>query len=131
MTSAEQVRLSQSRHGAGMSSQAPSTSRRSSSSSPRHAASRAEGIGSYTTRRRKKRRGRVLGMHPAEDGMQTIEADVPVSEMHDFTTWLRQSTQGRGSFTFDFARYEPLPSNLEGKVIEEAKKFMDIKSDDE
>ncbi|HIW53660.1 MAG TPA: elongation factor G [Candidatus Ruthenibacterium merdigallinarum] len=78
-----------------------------------------------------KRRGRVLGMHPAEDGMQTIEADVPVSEMHDFTTWLRQSTQGRGSFTFDFARYEPLPSNLEGKVIEEAKKFMDIKSDDE
>lgn len=60
MTSAEQVRLSQSRHGAGMSSQAPSTSRRSSSSSPRHAASRAEGIGSYTTRRRKKRRGRVL-----------------------------------------------------------------------
>ena len=78
-----------------------------------------------------KRRGRVLGMHPAEDGMQSVEADVPVSEMHDFTTYLRQVTQGRGSFTFAFTRYEPLPSNLEGKVIEEAKKFMDIKSDDE
>lgn len=78
-----------------------------------------------------KRRGRVLGMNPAEDGMQTVEAEVPVSEMHDFTTYLRQSTQGRGSFVFEFTRYEALPSQLESKVIEDAKKFMDIKSDDE
>ena len=78
-----------------------------------------------------KRRGRVLGMNPAENGMQTVEAEVPVSEMHDFTTYLRQTTQGRGSFVFEFARYEALPSQLEGKVIEDAKKFMDIKSDDE
>ena len=78
-----------------------------------------------------KRRGRVLGMNPAEDGMQTVEAEVPVSEMHDFTTYLRQLTQGRGSFAFDFARYDPLPSMLEGKVIEEAKKFIVMKADDE
>ena len=78
-----------------------------------------------------KRRGRVLGMHPAEDGQQTLEADVPVSEMHDFTTYLRQLTQGRGSFVFEFTRYEPLPSNLEPKVIEEAKKFIDMKDDEE
>ena len=78
-----------------------------------------------------KRRGRVLGMNPAEDGAQVIEADVPVSEMHDFTTYLRQATQGRGSFTFTFARYEPLPGNLEAKVIEDAKKFMTIKDDEE
>jgi len=78
-----------------------------------------------------KRRGRVLGMHPAEDGEQTIEAEVPVSEMHDFTTYLRQLTQGRGSYTFNFTRYEPLPSNLEAKVIEDAKKFIDMKDDDE
>ena len=78
-----------------------------------------------------KRRGRVLGMHPAEDGQQTIEADVPMSEMHDFTTFLRQLTQGRGSFTFAFTRYETLPSNLEAKVIEEAKKFIDMKDDEE
>ncbi len=78
-----------------------------------------------------KRRGRVLGMHPAEDGQQTIEADVPLSEMHDFTTYLRQLTQGRGSFTFEFTRYETLPSNLEAKVIEEAKKFIDMKDDEE
>ena len=78
-----------------------------------------------------KRRGRVLGRHPAEDGQQTLEADVPVSEMHDFTTYLRQLTQGRGSFVFEFTRYEPLPSNLEPKVIEEAKKFIDMKDDEE
>ncbi len=70
-----------------------------------------------------KRRGRVLGMNPAADGLQEIEADVPMSEMNDFATAIRSMTQGRGYFTFDFARYEQLPSNLEAKVIEEAKKF--------
>lgn len=70
-----------------------------------------------------KRRGRVLGMNPANDGLQEIEADVPMSEMSDFATTIRSMTQGRGYFTLEFARYEQLPSNLEAKVIEEAKKF--------
>ena len=70
-----------------------------------------------------KRRGRVLGMDPSEDGMQMVSAEVPVSEMQDFTTYMRQLTQGRGWFTFNFVRYDPLPSNLEAKVIEEAKKL--------
>ena len=68
-----------------------------------------------------KRRGRVLGMEPAGDGRQTVEADVPMAEMHDFTTFIRQCTQGRGSFTFGFERYEEAPSNVAQKVIEEAK----------
>lgn len=70
-----------------------------------------------------KRRGRVLGMNPANDGLQEIEADVPMSEMSDFATAIRSMTQGRDYFTLEFARYEQLPSNLEAKVIEEAKKF--------
>ncbi len=70
-----------------------------------------------------KRRGRVLGMNPANDGLQEIEADVPMSETSDFATAIRSMTQGRGYFTLEFARYEQLPSNLEAKVIEEAKKF--------
>ncbi len=78
-----------------------------------------------------KRRGHVLGMQPDEDSNQVVEAEVPVSEMHDFTTFLRQLTQGRGSYVFEFTRYEQLPQNLEGKVIEEAKKFISVKSDDE
>jgi len=68
-----------------------------------------------------KRRGRVLGMHADEDGLQLVEAEVPMGEMSDFTTYIRSSTQGRGSFTMEFERYEPLPGNLEAKVIEEAK----------
>ncbi len=68
-----------------------------------------------------KRRGRILGMHPGEDGLQTIEAEVPMSEMHDFTTALRSMTQGRGNFSLTFERYEELPKNLEAGVIEDAK----------
>ena len=68
-----------------------------------------------------KRRGRVLGMNTAEDGMTEIVAETPMAEMQDFTMLVRQMTQGSGSFTLDFERYDPLPSNLEASVIEKAK----------
>lgn len=68
-----------------------------------------------------KRRGRVIGMEPAENGMQTIDAEAPEAEMHDFTTFLRQVTQGRGSFRLEFARYEEMPPQFSKKVIEAAK----------
>lgn len=65
-----------------------------------------------------KRRGRVLGMNPAEKkGMTEIVAEVPMAEMADFTLLLRQMTQGQGVFTFEKARYEPLPANLVADVI--------------
>ncbi len=78
-----------------------------------------------------KRRGRVLGMSPDEDGLQVVEAEVPMAEMQDFTTFMRQLTQGRGHFEFDFVRYETLPSNLEAKVIEEAKKLGNTTGDED
>ena len=68
-----------------------------------------------------KRRGRVLGMSPAEDGMSVIDAEVPMSEMHDFATLLRQMAQGSGSFSFVFERYEQLPNQLVAGVIEQAR----------
>ncbi len=74
-----------------------------------------------------KRRGRVLGMNPVdgEDGYSEVEAEVPMSEMHDFTTSLRSSTQGRGSFTFEFDHYEELrDETLKQAVIDEAKQWM-------
>ncbi len=67
-----------------------------------------------------KRRGRVMGMDQAEDGMQQIEAEVPQAEMSDFATFIRQCTQGRGYFTFSFERYEEVPRNIADKVISEA-----------
>ncbi len=68
-----------------------------------------------------KRRGRILGMNPGEKGMQTVEAEVPMAEMHDFATYMRQTTHGRGYFTFDFVRYEDAPANVAQKVIASAK----------
>ena len=47
-----------------------------------------------------KRRGRVLGMNPGENGMQVVEADVPMAEMGDFATFIRQCTQGRGCLLY-------------------------------
>lgn len=68
-----------------------------------------------------KRRGRVLGMQSAGNGRQVVEAEVPMAEMHDYSTFLRQCTQGRGNFTFSFERYEEAPANVAQKVIEESK----------
>ena len=71
-----------------------------------------------------KRRGTVLGM-TAEDGMQIVEAEVPMAEMSSYTIDLRSMTQGRGSFTCKFVRYEEAPGNVQQKVIEEAKALAD------
>ncbi len=68
-----------------------------------------------------KRRGRVLGMEPGKAHEQIIQAEVPSAEMHDFSTYIRQVTQGRGSFTFSFVRYEEAPANISQKIIENAK----------
>lgn len=68
-----------------------------------------------------KRRGRVLGMNPSTAGTQIVEAEVPMAEMSSYAIDLRSMTQGRGSFTFDFVRYEEAPGNIQAKIIEEAK----------
>ena len=68
-----------------------------------------------------KRRGRVLGMGPADEPkMQLLEAEVPMAEMGDFSTTLRSVTAGRGYFSLEFARYEEAPANVAQKVIEES-----------
>ena len=67
-----------------------------------------------------KRRGRVLGMTPSGDGSQEILAEVPESEMSTFSTAMRQMTQGRGSFTTAFARYDRCPEHIVQKIKAEA-----------
>lgn len=68
-----------------------------------------------------KRRGRVMGMNPDDDGNTVIDAEVPMAEMSSYAIDLRSMTQGRGSFVFKFDRYEEAPGNIQQKVIEEAK----------
>jgi elongation factor G len=67
-----------------------------------------------------KRRGSPMGMS-SEGGMQIVEAEVPMAEMGGYAIDLRSMTQGRGSFTYEFVRYDEAPSIVQQKVIEEAK----------
>jgi len=72
-----------------------------------------------------KRRGRVMGMNPDDEGNTVVEAEVPMAEMSSYTIDLRSMTQGRGSFTFRFERYEEAPGMIQQKIIEEAKALQD------
>ena len=70
------------------------------------------------------KRGRILGMNP-EDRVTVIDAEVPQSELLRYSQDLRSLTQGRGSYSMEYDHYEPVPQNLELKVIEEAKRLRD------
>ena len=65
-----------------------------------------------------KRRGRVLGMNPDHKGHTIIEADVPELEIYGYGTTLRSMTGGSGDFSYEFARYEQAPSDIQAKEIE-------------
>ncbi len=71
-----------------------------------------------------KRRGRISSTDQSPDrkGYTVVEAEVPAAEMSSYAIQLRAMTQGRGTYTFEFARYEEAPSNVVQKVVEEAKK---------
>lgn len=64
-----------------------------------------------------KRRGRVLGMNPVHGGKQVIEAEVPMSELFDYCTVLRSMTGGRGDYSYEFARYEQAPADVQAKEV--------------
>lgn len=70
-----------------------------------------------------KRRGRVLGMEPAVEGYQKVVAEVPEQEITKYTIDLKAMTQGSGTFTREFVRYDEVPGNLIDKIIEEHKQF--------
>ena len=69
-----------------------------------------------------KRRGRVMGMNPCGNGQQVVEAEVPMGEMSSYAIDLRSMTQGRGSYSLKFVRYEEVPQMNQAKIIEDAKK---------
>lgn len=64
-----------------------------------------------------KRRGRVLGMNPVETGKTEITADVPYMELYGYMTDLRSMTGGSGVFSYEFARYEQTPSDIQEKEV--------------
>jgi len=67
------------------------------------------------------RRGRVEGMEAIEGtGIQKINASVPLSEMFGYATDIRSKTQGRGTFTMEFSKYEQVPSTIAEEIIGKA-----------
>ena len=69
-----------------------------------------------------KRRGQMLGMEPVGDGITMIEGEVPMAEMHSYSSDLRSMTQARGNFEFEFDRYQEAPANITEKIIAEQNK---------
>lgn len=64
-----------------------------------------------------KRRGRVLGMNPIANGKQVIQADIPMTGLFGYCTVLRSMTGGRGTYAYEFARYEQAPADVQEKEI--------------
>jgi elongation factor G len=65
------------------------------------------------------KRGRILGMEPRGKG-QIIKAQVPLAEMYRYAIDLKSITQGRGSFSMEFAQYEDVPAQIAQEIIEKA-----------
>lgn len=67
------------------------------------------------------RRGMILGSN-STDAFMTVEAEVPLSEMFGFSTELRSGTQGKGEFTMEFAKYAPVPRNIQEELVKKYEK---------
>jgi elongation factor G len=67
------------------------------------------------------RRGRVLGTEPVAGGRTLVKAEVPQLEITRYAIDLRSMSQGTGSFTRTYLRYEPLPPHLAEKVVSASK----------
>lgn len=63
------------------------------------------------------RRAIIQGMEPRGDGVSLVKATVPLAEMFGYTTDLRNSTKGRGSFSMEFDKYQPVPQNVADEII--------------
>ena len=62
------------------------------------------------------KRGRIMGMD-TDEGLNVVNAEVPMAELPKYATELRSMTQGRGSFEVEFNRYEEVPGMLAKEII--------------
>ena len=64
------------------------------------------------------RRGHITGMEAISGGLQTVQAEVPLSEVLRYATDLKSMTGGQGSFTMEFQSYEPVPPNVQKDIVD-------------
>ncbi len=62
------------------------------------------------------RRGQIEGMEPRRGGVASVRAYVPLGEMFGYASDLRSMSQGRGTFTMEFHRYEPVPDKIRERL---------------
>lgn len=67
------------------------------------------------------RRGVIMGTD-SDAGYVTVECEVPLSEMFGYSTDLRSATQGKGEFSMEFKKYQPVPRNIQEEMIKEHQK---------
>jgi len=67
------------------------------------------------------RRGVIMGTE-SDAGYVTVESEVPLSEMFGYSTDLRSVTQGKGEFSMEFAKYQPVPRNIQEEMVKEYQK---------
>ena len=65
------------------------------------------------------RRGRIMGME-STGRFQVVKAKIPLAELHGYSSTLRSLTQGRANYSRKFSHYDPMPKEVEAKVIAEA-----------
>jgi elongation factor G len=70
------------------------------------------------------RRGKILGME-SQGRFQIVNAQVPLAELHNYATTLRSISHGRATHTRSLSHYDPVPKELESRIIEESKAERD------
>ncbi|MCK4323120.1 MAG: hypothetical protein KAW89_01220, partial [Armatimonadetes bacterium] len=68
------------------------------------------------------RRGQIQGMDALGKGLQRVQALVPVAEMRTYAADLRSLSQGRASHTMEFAHYQPVPADIEQRIVADSGK---------
>jgi len=66
------------------------------------------------------RRGRIMSSE-VRAGFQVVKANVPLAKMFGYSTDLRSATQGRATYTMQFAHYEPVPKAIAEEIIAKSK----------
>jgi len=64
------------------------------------------------------RRGLIKGTE-TQEAFATVEAEVPLAEMFEYSTELRSATQGKGEFTMEFSRYAKVPTSIQAELVKE------------
>ena len=67
------------------------------------------------------RRGAIQGMEELAGGGKAVRAEVPLSEMFQYSTTLRSATQGRATYSMEFKHYDVVPANVQQQIVSKAK----------